>query len=556
MSSLFLSMVWPEPDWLRTRLPSPFLRFLLIFPTSVVVIALATWLMTLFLIAEGAITLAAFPLAIAIAGTVYFGPSVALAWGVVVFGAFAIFFGMPSGYSLLYAVIYSGAAWAAAVALHRFGFDRLLSHPVRAVVAWYAIVGVVMPALTTILGVPVLVAGGVASADGGWLLLFISNYISDSFSPVSLGLALCVPIERLTAQNPPVQSETQNRSEMLLWLLFAAASTVGVTIFGKDWLRHGINDMTPAYFLLLAWSALRFSMSFTTIATAAVGLIVVSCHTFGLGGTPIPATTSDTITVYANLLALTVLAQASSAMTSQRRLDHERAVEAELGRARLKRYFSPRIVEDLLAQRDAFDETRAQRAVVMFADIVGFTTLSERQTPEETIAMLREFDTAMEGEIFDNKGVVDKYLGDGVMAAFGLPDTSEVDVASAVRCARGMLERTRQLARKRKEAGEQDYRISIGLHVGDVVAGNVGSERNLSFTVIGDTVNTAARLESLSRDYEAAIVISQDVVDAVRDEMGDEAGTLLADFEKIGAAKVKGRAEAVDVWVLRDKSGR
>jgi adenylate cyclase len=239
-------------------------------------------------------------------------------------------------------------------------------------------------------------------------------------------------------------------------------------------------------------------------------------------------------------------------MTSQRRLDNERAVMAELDRARLKRYFSPRIVEDLLAQPEAFDETRAQRAVVMFADIVGFTTLSERQTPEETITMLREFDTAMEGEIFDNRGVVDKYLGDGVMAAFGLPETGEVDVTSAVRCAMGMLERTRQLAKMRKKAGKPTYRISIGLHVGDVVAGNVGSERNLSFTVIGDTVNTASRLESLSRQYDAAIVVSQDVIDAVRSEAGEEADALLANFEKIGAVTVKGRAEMVDVWVLRD----
>jgi hypothetical protein len=121
----------------------------------------------------------------------------------VVYGAFAFFFGMPFGDSLLYAIVYGGAVWIAALALHRFGFDRLLSHPVRAVIAWYAIVGLVMPTLTTILGVPVLVAGGAANADGGWLLLLISNYISDSFSPVSLGLALCVPIERLTARNAP-----------------------------------------------------------------------------------------------------------------------------------------------------------------------------------------------------------------------------------------------------------------------------------------------------------------------------------------------------------------
>ena len=527
------------------------MRQLLIFLTSLAVLAAATWLMSRFLIAEGAITLAAFPLAVGIAGTFYFGPAVALALGIVLFLGFGEFFGMVLADAAIYGLIYAVLVWLAAVALRRFGFADLLQQPVRALIVWYAIVGIAFPLAATLLGVPLLILGTDASSEDLPLLL-AANFVSDSFTPVSLGMALSAwaafALQRSATEHLPAAAGTLEKA---VWLALTAAAILSVAVFHGSWIEHGIDDMTPIFFLLLAWSALRFSLPFAMTATALVAVMVKSYHAFGLYGTPVPQNTHEAIAIYANLFAITVLAQVSSAMTLQRSLDFERAINAELDRAHLKRYFSPHIVEDLLAHSDAIDATRSQHVVVMFADIVGFTTISQDQTPQETIALLREFDTEMEDEIFTNGGVVDKYIGDGVMAAFGLPETGREDVASALRCARGMIDRADRLAQTRMREGLAPYTIGVGLHCGEVVAGNVGSDRNLSFTVIGDVVNTASRMEGLTRELDAAIVVSEEVIEAVRREAPDDEKTLLAGFEKVGKSKVKGKSASVDLWVLR-----
>jgi class 3 adenylate cyclase len=484
-------------------------------------------------------------------GTLYLGPMVALAWGLTVFGAFTGFFGVALPWAAAYGSLYAAATLLAVAALKRFGDVNPLEQPAKSLIGWYLVIGLAAPVATTLIGVPMLVAGGGAAESAEMFLLMLSNYISDSFSPISLGFGLFAVVA--AAVSPRAEAGARTRAEIverLLWLALVGLAALAIVPFGDRWTRQGINDMTPAFYLLLAWAALRFSLPFAMAATAGVGLLVTSCLTFGLGGTPVPATTEDALVAFANLLALTVLAQISSVMTLQRKMDEKRAMAAELDRAHLKRYFSPRIVDELLQQSDTVDRTRSQRVVVMFVDIVSFTAIAETQTPEGTIAMLREFDTAMEGAIFDNNGVVDKYIGDGVMAAFGLPRVGEADVASAVRCARAMAAKTAQLAAKRQSEGEEPYSIGIGLHYGDVVAGNVGSERNLSFTVIGDTVNTASRLETLSRELDARIVVSDEVVEAVRNEIGDDAAELLSGFKRIGEKPVKGRRGAVGVWVL------
>ncbi len=507
--------------------------------------------MSRFMIAEGAITLAAFPLSIAIVGTYFWGRSIALVWAVTLIFAFYFIFGLSPVWAILYGLLYGVAAGAIAAVLRHPRFGDLLNNPVKFLFSWYVVVGIAAPLMTTLLGVPLLIAGGGAGENTDIVLLMISNFISDSFSPVSLGLGLFAPIAVWkSTSTTEIKDQQSNLSEKIIWLSVVLGASLAIIFTGELWTRNGINDVTPAFYLLLAWSALRFSLSFTMMATAGVGLLVTSCVTFGLGGTAIPVTTQDALSVYANLLALTILAQTSAAMTLQRSLDNDRAIEAELDRAQLKRYFSPAIAEEVLSQSTSIGDTKQRNLVVMFIDFVGFTSIAETQSAEQTIAMLREFDSAMEQQLFDHGGVVDKYIGDGVMAAFGLPQESKADAVSAVKCAIAMVDKTADLARQRKARGDKEYGVGIGIHCGEVVTGNVGSERNLSFTIIGDTVNTASRLEGLSRGLEATIVISDDVARYIKEELGQPQPDILKDFVNKGDHLVKGRQQPVSVWVL------
>jgi class 3 adenylate cyclase len=529
-------------------------RHLLVFAGALPVMAGGIWLMSRFLIAEGAITLAAFPVAFAVVGALYLGPAVAAAWGVTLFAAFHWFFGMSADWAVPYALLYALIAWGAAAALRRMGFTDVGQAPLRALFGWYLVVGLVAPVVTTLVGVPMLVAGGGAAPDAGMPLLMVSNFISDSFSPVSVGFALLVLVETMRSKRTSGARAHRHGVEHAAWLVLATAAALAVAVFGEAWTRNGMHDATPAFYLLLAWAALRFSLPFAAIATAGVGLLVISCLTFGLGGTPVPQTTQDALGEYANLLALTIFAQCSGAMTLQRALDNTRAIAAELDRARLKRYFSPRIVDELLQQPVSVDRTRLQTVVVMFVDIVGSTGIVETQTPDETVAMLREFDSAMEDRIFAHQGVVDKFMGDGVMAVFGLPRAGDRDVRAALTCSVEMLDAASRLAAERERRGLAGYRVSIGLHYGEVVAGNVGSERNLSFTVVGDTVNVAARLETISRELDAAVVVSDAVVEKARRELARPERALLDRFVRVAERTVRGRRGPIDVWILpRDR---
>lgn len=546
-------MTASENDWLRR--PSTTVAWLatqtVLLAVFLVVLVAATYFMSMFLIAEAAITLAAFPLAIAIVGTLYLGGVVALAWALTIFIAFAFYFGMGPLWAAPYAVLYGAGAWLVSWALQRFDFDNLRDHPVRCLIGWYLIVGIVAPTITSLIGVPLLYGGGATEPGASFLLLLVSNFMSDSFSPLSLGFALfAAGTLAADAQSGPKRPTESVTLELLIWSMLLVCASTAVVGFGTSWTFNGIHDAAPIFYLLLAWSALRFDLVLTMAATAAVGLLITCCVTFGWGGTPMPASTLDVLSVYANLLALTVLAQTIAAMSQQRTIENARAIAAELDRAQLKRYFSPRIVDELLSHKNSASRTRRQRVVVMFVDIVGFTRIAERQTPEETITMLREFDTAMEEQIFSHKGVVDKYIGDGVMAAFGLPDVGDADVLDAICCAVNMIDRASLLTEERQQAGKAPYEISIGLHYGDVVAGNVGSERNLSFTVIGDTVNTASRLEAITRELEACIAISGTILDEAKQKGGPEAPDFLKEFRFAGEHQLKGRRTPVPVWIM------
>ncbi len=144
----------------------------------------------------------------------------------------------------------------------------------------------------------------------------------------------------------------------------------------------------------------------------------------------------------------------------------------------------------------------------MFADIVGFTKFAERQTADQVVSTLRGFHARMERAVFDNGGTLDKFLGDGLMATFGTPDPGPHDASNAVRCGHAMLAAIEDWNRERRASGAEPIALSVGLHCGTVVLGDIGSERRLEFAVLGDVVNVASRLEALTRDPQIVLTAS------------------------------------------------
>jgi adenylate cyclase len=224
--------------------------------------------------------------------------------------------------------------------------------------------------------------------------------------------------------------------------------------------------------------------------------------------------------------------------------------QVERERANLSRYFSPNLVEELARTDAPLGPTRAQNVAVLFADIVGFTALSEQRRPDEVIALLRGFHDRMQRAVFDHDGTVDKYIGDAVMATFGTPATRDDDAARAVRCAVAMAAAVDEWNRERQRRGEEPLRIGVGVHYGPVVLGDIGGEQRFEYTVIGDTVNVASRLERLTRDLGARIVVSDALMAAARQSLG-ESSMDLRDFTAGGEHALRGREAPIFVWCRR-----
>lgn len=220
----------------------------------------------------------------------------------------------------------------------------------------------------------------------------------------------------------------------------------------------------------------------------------------------------------------------------------------ERERANLSRYFSPNVVERLSQNDEPLKQVRSENVAVMFIDIVGFTALTADRDPREVIELLRGFHGRMEREVFRHGGTLDKYLGDGLMATFGTPEAGERDATAALQCARGMCAALARWNTERRRAGEPEIRIGIGLHYGEVVLGDIGANR-LEFAVIGNVVNIAARLESLTRTLDAGIAVSAGHYAQVQAE-GGEPG-LLDGLSCVPGQRLKGLAEPMDVWVCK-----
>ncbi|MGI9505506.1 MAG: adenylate/guanylate cyclase domain-containing protein, partial [Geminicoccaceae bacterium] len=223
-------------------------------------------------------------------------------------------------------------------------------------------------------------------------------------------------------------------------------------------------------------------------------------------------------------------------------------VTIERARTNLARYFSPNLVDRLTEQDQPLGAVRRQSVAVLFADIQGFTSLSETMPPEKVVDLLRGFHERMERAVFDHDGTLDKYMGDGLMATFGTPNPGRRDATNALLAARRMLAEIDDLNQTRIAASEPPIALSIGIHYGPVVQGDIGGVRRLEFTVLGDTVNVASRLETMTRDLGTPLAISSDMIDQLRQETTDPDLSRLIEGS---SQEVRGRAGRLGVWTLQ-----
>jgi adenylate cyclase len=312
--------------------------------------------------------------------------------------------------------------------------------------------------------------------------------------------------------------------------------------------------MYPVIFIALSTLTYSPRQVLWTGAAAAIMWTAASFWVAGLPGIHWSTMGSDPHAVMAHSLLqqiflLLVVAGLLAGAVSRARALALRQVKAERERTQLARYFSTNLVDQLADADRPMGEVRSQTVAVLFADIVGFTSLGEALSPVELIGLLREFHQRMQSAVFANDGTLDKYIGDGLMASFGTPDSGPRDAANALAAAREMTTALAEWNEERALRREPAISIGVGVHWGPVVLGDIGGAHRLEFATLGDTVNVASRLEHGTRDLGADIVISIDLVKAIRAVTeADEASALLAGFTPSTLYTVRGRTAQVEVF--------
>ncbi|TIT55470.1 MAG: adenylate/guanylate cyclase domain-containing protein, partial [Mesorhizobium sp.] len=246
-----------------------------------------------------------------------------------------------------------------------------------------------------------------------------------------------------------------------------------------------------------------------------------------------------------NVLVVLIIGAIMALVVFRSRHLSEDYVKAERARANLARHFSPNVVDQLATDDEPFGPVRRQDIAVLFADIVGFTHYSEDHPAEAVFELLRQFHRRMEQVVFDHRGTVDN--GDCTMATFGVPQASHDDATRAIQCAEAMVAALEDWNVQRVSRGYPPLDVRIGVQYGAVVIGAVGSERNLSFAVVGDTVNVASRLQSLCRELQANICFGSRLIEAAK----AESPTTPLNARDHGPMSIRGRDEPVHVWVER-----
>lgn len=297
--------------------------------------------------------------------------------------------------------------------------------------------------------------------------------------------------------------------------------------FSKLAVTHAVGEArTQAIYVTAFMIALGVggAVALATVLSRPIFRLVDATQRIGAGdlSVEVPVTTHD---------ELGVLTDSFNRMVRSLR-------EKEMIKRAFTRYVAREVVEEVLKDPEHLMLSGERRtATVLFCDIRGFTALSERLTPEQVVSLLNEFYTTAIETTFKHDGTLDKFLGDAVMCVFGAPIAHPDHAARAVATAIEMRTALTALSKRRALRGLDPFEVGIGVALGEVVAGTVGTEERMEYTVIGDSVNVAARLQD--RAKAGSILLSRPTYEAVRE---------LVEAVRRGPMKVRGKEEEVEVY--------
>lgn len=308
----------------------------------------------------------------------------------------------------------------------------------------------------------------------------------------------------------------------------------------QDFLRiHKDEKIYLPLFLLLAGMLISFILSylgamsgfFTTIVLV-ISMLLFDKYIFFLNGW-----------VVALFFPLLLILTLYLFMTFYKYFTEERS-KKEL-RKTFSKYVSPSIVDEILKDPENLElGGKKQNMTVLFSDIRGFTTISEMLDPKALSELLNSYLTPMTELVFDNKGTLDKYMGDAIMAFFGAPIHYPDHAVHACRCALSHIKKLKELQREYEKQGLPQLDIGIGINTGEMSVGNMGSETVRSYTVMGDAVNLGSRLEAINKEYGTRIIISEFTYSDVKDKFI---------CREIDWVQVKGKQKPVKIYELIDE---
>ena len=213
------------------------------------------------------------------------------------------------------------------------------------------------------------------------------------------------------------------------------------------------------------------------------------------------------------------------------------------------RYLAPQVVNELIKNPSRLRLGGERRNMTtLFSDIRGFTTISEKMSPEQLTKFINRYFTVMTQIVFDHGGVIDKYIGDAVMAFWGAPLNDDKHALHGILTALGMMAGLREFNRESERLGEPIIDIGIGVNSGYVTVGNMGSERRFNYTVLGDNVNLASRLEGLNKTYATNVIVSQATIGMLREEDIKKYSIVV---RELGEVQVKGKEVTTKIYEIK-----